>query len=159
MHTLLCCRCVDRPGLLELASRLAGAVRLTGLTMFEFKEDAAGAPRLLEANPRIWGTFPLTRASRSQIPLLWCALAWNSGNSDDAVPLPELPRPLPKKMVFAVSDLMSAAGNLRRGRPAPAAQSLLDLLNPAVADGLFEWGDPRPGMAYIQTLFRKRLHK
>lgn len=154
-----CCRCVDRPDLLELASRLAGAVRLTGLTMFEFKEDAAGAPRLLEANPRIWGTFPLTRAARSQIPLLWCALAWNRGNPDDAVPLPELPRPLPKKMVFAVSDLMSAAGSLRRGRPAPAAQSLLDLLNPAVADGLFEWGDPRPGMAYIQTLFRKRLHK
>lgn len=151
-----CCRCVERPDLLEMASRIAARIRLTGLTMFEFKEDAGGLPRLLEANPRIWGTFPLTRATRSKIPLLWCTLAWNNGNPDAPVPLPELSGPLPKKMVFAVSDLMSAAESLRHGRPGPAAGAVLDLLNPAVADGLFEWGDPRPGLAYMQSLLKKR---
>lgn len=154
-----CCQCVDRPDLLDAAARLTAAIRLSGLTMFEFKEDADGRPRLLEANPRVWGTFPLARAARSRIPLLWCTLAWNSGNPDDAVPLPELPRPLPKKMIFAVSDLMSAAGSLRHGNPRPAAQALLDLMNPAVADGLFEWGDPRPGLTYLHSLLSRGSHK
>ena len=150
-----CCRCVERPDLLEMAARLAAEIRLTGLTMFEFKEDAGGAPRLLEANPRIWGTFPLTRVSRSRIPLLWCTLAWNSGNPDAAVPLPALAGPLPRKMIFAVSDLLSAAGCLRQGQPGPAVRAALDLLNPAVADGLFEWGDPRPGLTYLGSLLRR----
>lgn len=153
-----CCRCVERPDLLAMAARLAAGIRLTGLTMFEFKEDASGAPRLLEANPRVWGTFPLTRTTRSNIPLLWCALAWNSGNPDAPVPLPETPAPLPKKMIFAASDLLSAAGSLRRGRPGPAAAAALDLLNPAVADGLFEWRDPRPGLAYLGGLLRRGRH-
>lgn len=154
-----CCRCVERPDLLDMAARLAAGVRLTGLTMFEFKEGPSGAPRLLEANPRVWGTFPLTRASRSGMGLLWCALAWNSGNPDAAVPLPGPRGPLPKKMIFAVSDLLSAAGCLRHGRPGPAAGAVLDLLNPAVADGLFEWGDPRPGLVYIRSLLTKGRRK
>ena len=153
-----CCQCVERPDLLEMASRIAADIQLTGLAMFEFKEDASGAPRLLEANPRIWGTFPLARASRSKIPLLWCILAWNKGNPDAPVPLPELPRPLPKRMIFAVSDLMSALGSLRHGRPRPAMGAALDLLNPLVADGLFELGDPRPGLTYLQSLLKKRRH-
>lgn len=153
-----CCQCVERPDLLEMASRAAAGIRLTGLTMFEFKEDASGAPRLLEANPRIWGTFPLTRVSRSRIPLLWCALAWNSGNPDAPVPLPELPAPLPKKMIFAASDLLSAAESLRRGRLGPAAGAALDLIDPTVADGLFEWRDPRPGLTYLGSLLRRGRH-
>lgn len=153
-----CCRCVERPDLLDMSARIAAGIGLTGLTMFEFKEDAGGAPRLLEANPRIWGTFPLTRVSHSQIPLLWCTLAWNSGNPDASRPLPQLSGPLHKKMIFAASDLMSAAGSLRHGRPGPAARAALDLLNPTVADGLFEWGDPRPGLMYLQSLLTKRRH-
>lgn len=153
-----CCQCVERPDLLEMSSRIAAEIGLTGLTMFEFKEDASSAPRLLEANPRVWGTFPLTRAARSGIPLLWCTLAWNSGNPGAPAPLPALSGPLPKKMIFAASDLLSAAESLRRGRPGPAVRAALDLLNPAVADGLFEWGDPRPGLTYAASLLRRGRH-
>ena len=150
-----CCERVDRPELEEYAARLVRAAGYTGLAMFEFKEDGAGRPRLLEINPRIWGTFPLTRASGSGIPLLWCVLSWNRGNPDRAVPLPE-PAPFrPCRMRFAASDLMSAAGYWRRGERRRALGAVADLLNPAVRDGLWEWSDPKPGLAYYRSLLRK----
>jgi predicted ATP-grasp superfamily ATP-dependent carboligase len=130
----------------------------TGLAMFEFKEDAAGKPRLLEVNPRVWGTFPLTRAAGSVIPQLWCALAWNAGNPDRQAPLPQ-PEPLPEtKMIFAASDLMAALGYARRGRPGEALRALGDFLNPTVRDGLFEWTDILPGLAYYRSLLAKERH-
>lgn len=153
-----CCRCVERPDLAAYGARLAAEIRLTGLAMFEFKEDGAGRTRLLECNPRIWGTFPLTRVSGSGIPLLWCALAWNRGNPDNPAPVPAGGPPRGRRMIFAASDLMAAAGYLRRGRPGPALGALGDLLNPFVRDGLFEWGDPLPALAYFRSLLAKERH-
>ena len=138
---------------------MVGHTGYTGLAMFEFKEDGAGTPRLLEINPRIWGTFPLSRATGSGIPLLWCALAWNAGNPDNPAPLPETPVPQRKKMIFAASDLMAAAGYLRRGKPGKALGAFADLVNPTVRDGLFEWGDILPGLAYFRALLAKERHK
>ncbi|MDE7244526.1 MAG: ATP-grasp domain-containing protein [Oscillospiraceae bacterium] len=155
-----CCRCENRPDLLELVSRIVSEIRLTGLSMFEFKEDSQGRPYLLEANPRIWGTFPLTRAAHSNIPLLWCTLSWNAGNPDAPMPRPSLPQPLPRKMVFAASDLTGGAIQLRHGHPIETVHAILDVLNPAVPDGLFELRDPRPGMAYLKSvLFRHGNNK
>ena len=154
-----CCVCVDAPALRAYAERMTARTGYTGLAMFEFKEDGAGTPRLLEVNPRIWGTFPLTRVTGSGIPLLWCALAWNAGNPDNPAPLRDVPAPQRKKMVFAASDLMAGAGYLRRGRPGQALGALADLLNPAVRDGLFEWGDILPGLAYFRALLTKERHK
>ena len=153
-----CCVCVERPDLVEYAGKIVEAVGYTGLAMFEFKEDEAGKARLLEVNPRIWGTFPLTRVSHSGIPLLWCALAWNAGNPGAPVELPVLPAPLPRRMIFAASDLMAAVGYARRGRPGMFFRALGDLLNPAVRDGLFEWGDMGPAMAYFRSLLEKERH-
>ena len=150
-----CCQCVEREDIRAYAARLTAETGLTGLAMFEFKEDRDGAPRLLECNPRVWGTFPLTRVSGSGIPLLWCALAWNAGNPDRQAPLPQ-PGPLPEtKMIFAASDLMAAAGYARRGSPGRALGALGDFLNPWVRDGLFEWGDMAPALAYFRSLLAK----
>lgn len=150
-----CCVREDREDLLEYARRMVEKTGYTGLAMFEFKEDAGGRPRLLEVNPRIWGTFPLTRAAGSELPLLWCALAWNAGNPSAQVPLPG-PAPVRrKKMIFAASDLMSAAGYARQGKPGQVFRALGDLLNPAVRDGVFEWGDMLPGLAYFRSLLKK----
>lgn len=150
-----CCQCVEREDIRTYAARLTAETGLTGLAMFEFKEDRDGAPRLLECNPRVWGTFPLTRVSGSGIPLLWCALAWNAGNPDNPAPLPVLTLPRGRRMIFAASDLMAAAGYARRGSPGRALGALGDLLNPWVRDGLFEWGDMLPALAYFRSLLAK----
>lgn len=153
-----CCTCVERSDLAGYAAKMVEATGYTGFAMFEFKEDATGAPRLLEVNPRIWGTFPLTRVSRSGIPLLWCALAWNAGNPSAPAALPPVSKPLRKKMIFAASDLMAAVGYARQGRPGQLLRALGDLLNPAVRDGVFEWRDIGPALAYFRALLKKEKH-
>ncbi len=155
-----CCVCEDRPDLRAYAIRLVEETGYTGLAMLEFKEDGAGRPRLLEVNPRVWGTFPLTRIAGSGLPLLWFLQSWNAGNQSNPAALPEQAPPRPrKKMIFAASDLMAAAGYARRGKPGRALGALADLLNPAVRDGLFEWGDPLPGLAYFRSLLAKERHR
>lgn len=150
-----CCDCVERPDLEEYAGALIRHTGYTGLAMFEFKEDPAGQPRLLEVNPRIWGTFPLTRASHSGIALMWCRLAWNQGNPEQARPVPPPPKPRPCRMRFAASDLMSALGYVRQGQGKRGAAALVDLLRPSVRDGLWEWSDPGPGLMYYRSLMGK----
>ena len=58
-------------------------------------------------------------------------------------------------MIFAASDLMAAVGYLRRGEPGRSLGALADLLNPWVRDGLFEWGDMLPALAYFRSLLTK----
>ena len=101
------------------------------------------------------GHLPLTRVTGSGIPLLWAILAHNAGNGGAPIPLPEIPVPRQKKMIFAASDLMAGLGYARRGRPGQLFAALGDFLNPAVADGLFEWGDILPGLAYYRSLITK----
>lgn len=151
-----CCVRVDRPDLEEYAARLVAETGYTGLAMFEFKEGADGQPRLLEINPRVWGTFPLTRVSGSGIPLMWYTLSRNRGNpKKEPVPLPPAAPFRSCKMQFGASDLMAGLSWLKRGQPGKALGALGDFLNPAVKDGLWEWGDPRPGLMYYRSLLKK----
>lgn len=150
-----CCVCREDPQLRAWAEAVAAETGYTGLAMLEFKEGPDGHPRFLEVNPRVWGTFPLTRVSGSGIPYLWFLSAWNAGNPDLAVPIPRTPRPKGKKMIFAASDLMAGVGYAKRGEIGRLFQAAGDFLNPAVRDGLFEWGDPLPGLAYLRSLLAK----
>ena len=151
-----CCDRVDRPDLKGYAAAMVKDINFTGLAMFEFKEDAQGRPRLLEVNPRVWGTFPLTRVSKSGIPLLWYTLSLNRGNPEEKPsPLPQ-PAPFrPCRMRFVPSDLMSAAGYARRGEKKRALGAVADLFRPSVKDGLWEWSDPGPGLCYYVSLLKR----
>lgn len=154
-----CCvqeRREDLPGYVEQIVEETG---YTGLAMFEFKEDSSGRPRLLEVNPRVWGSFPLTRAAGSEIPLMWYTLSWNAGNPERQLPLPEPGALPPKKMIFAASDLMAAVGYAKKGRPGTALRAVGDFLDPRVRDGVFEWGDMLPGLAYFRSLLAKERYK
>lgn len=61
------------PKLVAAARALAGATRLTGVAMFEFRVDRRGGRHaLLEVNPRFWGSLPLAVAGGADFPaLLW----------------------------------------------------------------------------------------
>lgn len=151
-----CCERVDRPDLTAYVAAIVKEINFTGLAMFEFKEDATGNPRLLEVNPRIWGTFPLSQVSGSGIPLLWSTLSWNRGNPDKPpVALPAIPPFRPCRMCFFPSDLMSGLGYLKRGETKRALSAAADLLRPSVKDGLWTWSDPGPGLSYYVSLLKR----
>lgn len=76
-----------------------------------------GAPRLLEINPRVWGTFPLTRASGSDFAYSWFCLAAN-------LPLPEEQPAAPVRMVYYPADF-AAGTRLSQSRKARAAFAVL----------------------------------
>ena len=154
-----CCVQERREDLPGYAGQIVEETGYTGLAMFEFKEDSDRRPRLLEVNPRVWGSFPLTRAAGSEIPLLWYVLSWNAGNPGNQLSLPKTGTLPPKKMIFAASDLMAAAGYAKSGKPGAALRAVGDFLDPRVRDGVFEWGDMLPGLAYFRSLLAKERRK
>lgn len=148
-----CCITVDPP--IEEAKKLIAAAEFSGLAMFEFKEGADGKPRLLECNPRIWGSFPLTAVAESTLAYAWFAAAWNNGNPGQALPIPENHFITGKKMTFFPSDLMAGVGYLRKGRLAPFFSAILDFFNPSVKDGIFRLSDPKPAREYYKDILHR----
>lgn len=148
-----CCVAVEPP--IAEVEKIVAATDLSGLAMFEFKEGADGTPRLLECNPRIWGSFPLTEAAGSTLPYAWVAAAWNNGNPEQAVTIPENRFVVGKKMQFFPSDLLAGLGYLKGGRPGQFFKALGDFINPAVRDGVFVWRDAAPAFAYYAGLLKR----
>jgi len=150
-----CCETIRDSLLEEYATRMVSASGLNGLAMFEFKDDADGHARLLEVNPRIWGTYPLTRLAKTDFSYTWFVLSFNNGNPDATIPCPQEPEYLMHRMHFFPSDLAAAQGYLNAGKREKARGAFLDLLRPGVKDGLFEWGDMRPALSYWLSLLKR----
>ena len=147
-----CCKCIDAPRLVAAAKALVHETGYSGLAMFEFKADTIGEPRLLECNPRVWGTYPLTRAAKTTFALCWCCLALER-------PLPPRPAPRPVKMAFYPSDFAAGLGYLRRGQPKKLFDVIGDYLDPNVKNGLHEKDDPDPGRVYRRSLLERKRSK
>lgn len=85
-----CCLSFHSEELFDNAAKLVNAVRYNGIAMVEFKYDQMGKPHLLEINPRIWGTFPLTRVSKSNFIDQWLRLTKASQeNASEVITSPE----------------------------------------------------------------------
>jgi predicted ATP-grasp superfamily ATP-dependent carboligase len=62
---------IDAPELISHAERLMRALDWTGVAMVEFKIDERdGVPRLLEINPRFWGSLELASVAGLNFPLM-----------------------------------------------------------------------------------------
>jgi predicted ATP-grasp superfamily ATP-dependent carboligase len=62
---------IEAPELIEHAERLMQALDWTGVAMVEFKTDARdGVARLLEINPRFWGSLELAAVAGMNFPLM-----------------------------------------------------------------------------------------
>ena len=143
-----CCESIFNDELNEYAAALVRATGFSGLAMFEFKCTADGAPRLLECNPRVWGSYPLTRAAGTNFSLLW---AQASGGETTA----EFCRGNAVKMRYLPADLLAALGYLKSGKTRAALRGLADLFSPKVRGGLFSFADPGPGWRYFCSLFER----
>lgn len=143
-----CCEVIDDEPFLRAVCTLVKELDFSGVAMFEFKSDGEGTPRLLECNPRVWGSFPLTRVSGSNFAWLWCCLSAGAE-------LPPVVRPKKVKMAYYPSDLAAAFGYLRRKKFAKAFGAAADLFSPSVKNGLYEPKDPLPSAWYRRGLLHR----
>jgi len=149
-----CCETIRDPQLDDWCGHLTDAVGLNGLAMFEFKDGVDGLPRLLEVNPRVWGSYPLTRIAKTGFSYSWFVTSYNAGNPDKPIPYPPETEYHSRRMVFFPSDIAAAAGYLRAGKPGPALGAVGDIFRPGSRDGLFEWRDARPALHYWSSLIK-----
>ena len=143
-----CCCTIHNHDLLPQVKLLVSELEFSGLAMFEFKLDANGTPHLLECNPRLWGTFPLTRASGSNFSRIWAMRAAGQ-------PAPEYIRPKKVKMVYYPSDLLAGIGYLLHGKVGKFFGVLGDFLSIKTKHGLYERKDPAPYWRYVRSLFER----
>ena len=141
-----CCESMWDETLVHHAVTLLQALHFVGIAMVEFKGG-----KLLEINPRIWGSFPLTYACGS--PFAECYVRGAFGEN---LPLCEAPAyTLKKRMSFFLNDGLASFSYLRHGRLKTGLEGFGDLLNPKVSDGVFSWEDPKPFFIYLKNTFQR----
>ncbi len=145
-----CCISVDpkSSGIDTYSKKLLNALCFQGIAMVEFKGNDADGYYLMEINPRIWGSFPLTRATKSRFSDSYCKSAvgdvsqiLNSYNVNI-------------KMSYWINDLAACMSYIKNRQFGKGLAGLLDIINPFVKDGLMELNDVKPFWAYVKNLRR-----
>jgi predicted ATP-grasp superfamily ATP-dependent carboligase len=143
------CESVRDPVLIDLGTRLLRALGWRGVAMVEFKRGRDGQYRLLEINPRYWGSLPLALACGVNFPQYQVELALGRSPSQPAYPVG-------RKMRFFLHDLRAVVQTARsKGAASAFGKYLRELCDFSIKDGLFEVDDPWPFLTYVYS----RLHR
>ena len=140
-----CCESVYDEGMIQQAYTLLRSFGFRGLAMVEFK-----AGRILEVNPRVWGSFPLTEKAGSPLTLRYVQAALGA-------PPPYAPRLYREgvRMRFLLNDSAAILSLLRCGRWREALRALPDCF--FAEEALSSWRDPAPMFRYLRNaLFTPR---
>lgn len=149
------CESVYEPRLFDYALRLLRALRWQGVAMVEFKQDTDGEFRLMEINPRFWGSLPLAVAAGVDFPYLLYQVARGER------PEPVLSYRLGVRMRYFFQDLLAGWQYFRRSQNKGAflARYVRDWLDPRVVDGVFSLRDPLPGIVYTWRTAKRFLRQ
>ena len=128
---------------IEYAVKLLTNFGFIGLAMVEFKDG-----RILEVNPRVWGTFPLTVFAGAGFCESYAREA-----SGERVGYTPRNYETGKKMRFFINDLAACADLLRHGKLKAGFSGLADVFR--VPEGLKDSGDRRSYQEYIRSYFRR----
>ncbi len=139
------------PALVEQAVSLLQTMRFVGIAMVEFKGEP-GQERLLEVNPRVWGSYPLAPLSGASM-----ADAYVRAAAGEVLPeATDCAFRTGQVMQFFPNDLMRGLTALKRGKVSPLLTCLRDGLSPRVRGGVRDKED-RPGSwFYVRSLFRRK---
>lgn len=144
-----CCRVVHIGELQDYTEALVKELSFTGVAMFEFKQDDKGNYYLLESNPRVWGSYPLTRCAKCNISQKWFESAFNNGNPDAHFKAPATDfRDV--RMHYALSDMVAGLGYIKNGQIGLGFDAFADVFRVSAKGGLFEWGDIKPSLKYLE---------
>lgn len=147
----LCTTAFDRD-LVRYGCRLLRALNFTGVAMMDFKGTGDG-PRLLEINPRIWGSAALAELSGGTLFDSWVKAALGTAEPID----PETCTPayrLGVPMKFVPQLYVAALAELRQGQLHAGLRDFRSALSPRVRDGVFRKCDPAPFFRYFANQLR-----
>ena len=134
-----CCVSFYDEKLIENAYRLLASFHFQGLAMVEFKGD-----RVLEVNPRIWGSFPMTEQAKSPIAVRYARAAagerldYAPGDYETGV-----------RMRFMLNDAAAMLDYLRHGKPGPFFSGAADVFR--AKEALSCRDDPAPLRRYLKN--------
>ncbi|MCX8131273.1 MAG: ATP-grasp domain-containing protein [Clostridia bacterium] len=155
------CESIWNDRLVSYAVTLLKALKWQGVAMVEFKGDPEGDIRLMEINPRFWGSLPLSVAAKCDIPYAYYRASMGEKAETRLYEWHPSRYKLGKKMRFLFQDIMSLPGYLKlsSNKLRFLASFVLQLLNPRISDGVLELRDWRPSFYYVMQLLRKGKRK
>ncbi len=133
------------PELVAMSVRLLQTLGLVGPAMVEWKQDAAGAFRLLEVNPRFWGTLPLAVAAGVDFP--WLAYQVLTGAEPDSAAYG-----VGIRLRYVLKDFLAA----RAAGIGPLAY-LRECRAQPWTEAVWARDDPLPAATYLSGQLRRRL--
>lgn len=139
-----CCVSFYDEGLIDQAYRLLASFGFVGMAMVEFK-----GPYVLEVNPRVWGSFPMTEQAESPFASHYVRAA--TGEKLDYMPQDYT---VGTRIRFTLNDGAAMLDYLRHGRPGLAFSGTADWFR--AKEALAAKDDPGPLRRYLRnTLLRK----
>lgn len=134
-----CCESFYDAALIDRAYRLLRSFGFTGMAMVEFKGDC-----LLEVNPRVWGSFPMTEAAQSPFTAYYARAA-----AGERVRYTAQDYRSGVRMRFLLNDTLAALHYLRAGRIGVFLRSIADLFT--AKEALRCRGDNRVFWVYLKN--------
>jgi predicted ATP-grasp superfamily ATP-dependent carboligase len=137
---------VIHPHIMELGLSLLKALNWVGIAMVEFKVDPRdGIPKLMEINPRFWGSLQLAIFSGVDFPYLILKMA--KGEQFE----PVLQYPIGRRSRWLLfGDILHFVDNPRRFRLHP---SFFRFFDQETCDDMISKDDPLPVLGAMATFF------
>ncbi len=138
-----CCVSFYDETMIARAHALLRSFGFCGLAMVEFKGDC-----ILEVNPRIWGSFPMTACARSPFIVNYAAAAagqpvtYQPGDFNTGV-----------RMRFLLNDTVALLHYLKAGRLRAALTGLADVFR--AKEALWDGRDRAPFWQYLKTSLKR----
>ena len=139
-----CCESFYDAKLIDQAYRLLSSFRFVGMAMVEFK-----GPCVLEVNPRVWGSFPMTERADSPFA---CRYAQAAAGERLHYALQDYD--VGVRMRFTLNDGAAMLDYLRHGKPGPFFQGVADWFRAEEALGARD--DPAPLRRYLRNTLLRR---
>ena len=139
-----CCESFYDGDLIDQAYRLLASFGFMGMAMVEFKGEC-----VLEVNPRVWGSFPMTERADSPFACRYAQAA--AGERVDYVPQDYRAG---VRMRFTLNDGAAMLDYLRHGKPGPFFQGMADWFRGSEA--LSARDDPAPWRRYLRNTLLRR---
>ena len=145
------CESVKNEKMEKYGLKLLKKLKWQGLAMVEFKLDEKdGIPKLMEINPRFWGSMPLAIKSGVDFPYLLYKAAIGS----------QVPRikkyPIGVKLRFTSIDILSCIHLLKKNKDFSMLKNIvMSYANPKVKEGLISLSDPLPSIVHLIDRFQR----